>query len=235
MFQVRFRVHFYRSSLPRAEQSMSKVLSALSVACDSALSRNGWDALNLAQLGEPMWKPSTKRLLRLKPLLIARTPLNGIQTTSIFFSKKVLQSSMSGVMPAPLIGRGTGARTDLISAKAKLDEDSRQTNLQQTLCSSPLLPSTNASSGLTMRPELRLDDVRRESLYCMEIPAAERPSTPTCAIPRLPTSCPSEVQEVLGLTDMILASTPWWSSTSGMVVEGPSPSFFNGQTPPPCM
>lgn len=81
--------HFRRSSLPRAEQSMSRVLSALSVACDSALSRNGWDALNLAQPGEPMWKPSTKRLLRLKPLVIARTPLSGTLITVVFYSKKV--------------------------------------------------------------------------------------------------------------------------------------------------
>lgn len=81
--------HFCRSSLVRAEQSMSKVLSALSVACDSALSRNGWDALNLAQLDEPMWKPSTKRLLRLKPLVIARTPLSGTLITVVFYSKKV--------------------------------------------------------------------------------------------------------------------------------------------------
>lgn len=84
-----FHNHFRRSSLVKAERSMSKVLSALSVACDSALSRNGWDALNLAQPGEPMWRPSTKRLLRLKPLVIARTPLSGILITVIFFSKKV--------------------------------------------------------------------------------------------------------------------------------------------------
>lgn len=122
MFQVRFRVHFYRSSLLKVERNMSRVLSALSAECDSALSRNGWEPLHLVQLDEPMWKPSSKHRLLLKPLLIARTLLNGIQTTSIFFSKKVLQSSMSGVMPAPLVGRGTGARTDLISAKAKLDE-----------------------------------------------------------------------------------------------------------------
>jgi len=68
---------------------MCKVLSALSAGCDSALSRNGWDALNLVQPGEPMWKPSSKRLLRLKPLLIARTPLNGTLITVIFYSKKV--------------------------------------------------------------------------------------------------------------------------------------------------
>lgn len=84
-----FVYHFYRSSLLRAEQSMSKVLSALSAGCDSALSRNGWDALNLVQPGEPMWKPSTKRLLRLKPLVIARTPLSGTLITVIFYSKKV--------------------------------------------------------------------------------------------------------------------------------------------------
>jgi len=37
-----------------------------------------------------MWKPSLKRQLLLKPLLIARTPLSGILITVIFFSKKVL-------------------------------------------------------------------------------------------------------------------------------------------------
>jgi len=68
---------------------MSRVLSALSAGCDSALSRSGWDALNLVQPGEPMWKPSLKRRLLLKPLLIARTLLNGILSTAIFFSKKV--------------------------------------------------------------------------------------------------------------------------------------------------
>jgi len=82
-------VHFFRSSLPRVERSMSKVLSALSAGCDSALSRSGWDALNLVQPGEPMWKPSLKRALLLKPLLIARTLLSGILITVIFFSKKV--------------------------------------------------------------------------------------------------------------------------------------------------
>lgn len=90
MFQVFILYyHFCRSSLQRAEQSMSKVLSALSAGCDSALSKNGWDALNLAQLDEPMWKPSTKRLLRLKPLVIARTPLSGTLITVVFYSKKV--------------------------------------------------------------------------------------------------------------------------------------------------
>jgi len=78
-----------RSSLPRVERSMCKVLSALSVGSDSALSRSGWDALNLVQPGEPMWKPSLKRRLLLKPLLIARTLLSGILITSVFFSKKV--------------------------------------------------------------------------------------------------------------------------------------------------
>jgi len=68
---------------------MSKVLSALSAGCDSALSRSGWDALSLAQLGERTWKPSLKRGLLLKPLLIARTLLSGILTTVIFYSKKV--------------------------------------------------------------------------------------------------------------------------------------------------
>lgn len=70
---------------------MSRVLSALSAGCDSALLRSGWDALNLAQLGEPTWKPSLKRRLLLKPLLIARTLLNGILITVIFFSKKALR------------------------------------------------------------------------------------------------------------------------------------------------
>jgi len=81
--------HFFRSSLLKVEQSMSRVLSALSAGCDSALLRSGWDALNLAQPGEPMWKPSLKRLLLLKPLLIARTLLRGILITVVFFSKKV--------------------------------------------------------------------------------------------------------------------------------------------------
>lgn len=70
---------------------MSRVLSALSVACDSALSRNGWEALRLAQQVEPMWRPSSKRLLLLKPLLIARTLLNGTLITVVFFSKKVAE------------------------------------------------------------------------------------------------------------------------------------------------
>jgi len=84
--------HFCRSSLPKVERSMSKVLSALSAGCDSALSRNGWDALNLVQQVEPMWKPSLKRALLLRPLLIARTLLSGILITVIFFSKKVRMS-----------------------------------------------------------------------------------------------------------------------------------------------
>jgi len=83
--------HFFRSSLPKVERSMCKVLSALSVGSDSALSRSGWDALNLAQPGEPMWKPSLKRRLLLKPLLIARTLLNGILITTVFYSKKVAE------------------------------------------------------------------------------------------------------------------------------------------------
>jgi len=82
--------HFSRSSLLKVEQSMSRVLSALSAECDSALLRSGWDALNLAQPGEPMWKRSSKRRLLLKPLLIARTLLKGILITAVFFSKKVL-------------------------------------------------------------------------------------------------------------------------------------------------
>jgi len=81
--------HFFRSSLLKVEQSISKALSVLSAECDSALLRSGWDALNLVQPGEPMWKPSLKRQLLLKPLLIARTLLSGILTTVIFFSKKV--------------------------------------------------------------------------------------------------------------------------------------------------
>lgn len=70
---------------------MSKVLSALSVACDSALSRNGWEPLCLAQQVEPMWKQSSKHLLLLKPLLIARTLLNGTLITVVFFSKRVTE------------------------------------------------------------------------------------------------------------------------------------------------
>jgi len=89
VFQVVLSYHFYRSSLRRVELSMSKVLSALSDGCDSALSRNGWESLHLAQLGEPMWKQSSKLLLQLKPLIIARTLLNGILITVVFFSKKV--------------------------------------------------------------------------------------------------------------------------------------------------
>ena len=68
---------------------MCKVLSALSVGSDSALLRNGWESLHLAQQGEPTWKPSTTRQHRLKPLLIVRTLLNGILITVTFFSKKV--------------------------------------------------------------------------------------------------------------------------------------------------
>lgn len=68
---------------------MCRVLSALSVESDSALLRNGWESLHLAQRGEPTWKPSTKRALRLKPLLIVRTLLSGILITVTFFSKKV--------------------------------------------------------------------------------------------------------------------------------------------------
>jgi len=89
VFQVLSVLPFRRSSLERAELSMCKVLSALSVACDSALSRNGWEPLRLAQQAEPMWKRSSKRRLLLKPLLIARTLLNGILITAVFFSKKV--------------------------------------------------------------------------------------------------------------------------------------------------
>jgi len=80
---------YFRSSLLKVERSMSKALSALSAECDSALSRSGWDALNLVQPGEPMWKPYSRRALLLKPLLIARTLLNGILITVVFFSKKV--------------------------------------------------------------------------------------------------------------------------------------------------
>jgi len=69
---------------------MSKVLSALSAGCDSALSRSGWDPLHLVQPGEPMWRPSLKRALLLKPLLIARTLTSGILITVTFFSKKVM-------------------------------------------------------------------------------------------------------------------------------------------------
>jgi len=87
--------HFFRSSLLKVEQNMSRVLSALSAGCDSALLKNGWDALNLVQPGEPMWKASMKRQLLLKPLLIARTLLSGILTTVIFYSKKVTQLLIS--------------------------------------------------------------------------------------------------------------------------------------------
>jgi len=80
---------FPRSSLLKVEQSISKALSVLSAECDSALLKNGWEPLHLVQQDEPMWKPSLKRLLLLKPLLIARTLLNGILITVIFFSKKV--------------------------------------------------------------------------------------------------------------------------------------------------
>jgi len=81
--------HFFRSSLLKVERNMSKALSVLSAECDSALLRSGWDALNLVQPDEPMWKPYSKRLLQLKPLLIARTLLNGILTTVVFYSKRV--------------------------------------------------------------------------------------------------------------------------------------------------
>jgi len=81
--------HFFRSSLLKVERNMCKALSVLSAECDSALLRSGWDALNLAQRDEPMWKPYLRRLLLLKPLLIARTLLNGILITVVFFSKRV--------------------------------------------------------------------------------------------------------------------------------------------------
>jgi len=69
-----------------------------------------------------MWKPSLKRALLLKPLLIARTPLSGILITVIFFSKKVKVLLISGDLPAVLAGGRNSARNDLLAAKAKLDE-----------------------------------------------------------------------------------------------------------------
>jgi len=81
--------HFFRSSLVKVERNMCKALSVLSAECDSVLLRSGWESLHLAQLGEPMWKRSSRHLLLLKPLLIARTLSNGILITVIFFSKKV--------------------------------------------------------------------------------------------------------------------------------------------------
>jgi len=106
--------HFFRSSLPKAERSISKVLSALSAGCDSALSRSGWDALNLVQQDEPMWKPSLKRALLLKPLLIARTPLSGILITVIFFSKKV-KVLLIFRRPARCAGRWSELRTQRLA------------------------------------------------------------------------------------------------------------------------
>lgn len=86
-----------------------------------------------------------------------------------------------------------------------------------------------------MPPERRRADDVPASLYCGEIPDAERLSTLTCATPLPHTSCPLEVQEELGLTGMTLVSTPQLFLTNGMEVEVPFPNFFNGQTPPPCM
>jgi len=236
--------HFCRSSLPRAEQSMCKVLSALSAGCDSALSRNGWDALNLVQPGEPMWKPSSKRLLRLKPLLIARTPLNGTLITVIFYSKKVpcyftvlavFVINHQAICPRCLQEDGilhamTCLRPRLPSTRANhpMSWPTTQTSLESWL-------STTSTSRITMPPERRRADDVPASLYCGEIPDAERLSTLTCATPQLPTSCPLEVQEELGLTGMTLVSTPQLFLTNGMEVEVPFPNFFNGQTPPPCM
>lgn len=86
-----------------------------------------------------------------------------------------------------------------------------------------------------MPPERRHADDVPASLYCGEIPDAERLSMQTCVTLPLPTSCPLEVQEELGLTGMTLVSTPQLFLTNGMEVEVPFPNFSNGQTPPPCM
>lgn len=223
---------------------MCKVLSALSAGCDSALSRNGWDALNLVQPGEPMWKPSSKRLLRLKPLLIARTPLNGTLITVIFYSKKVpcyftvlavFVINHQAICPRCLQEDGilhamTCLRPRLPSTRANhpMSWPTTQLSLESWL-------STTSTSRITTPPERSRADDLRASLYCGEIPDAERQSMLTCATPQLPTSCPLEVQEELGLTGMTLVSTPQLFLTNGMEVEVPFPNFSNGLTPPPCM
>lgn len=233
--------HFCRSSLLKVERSMSKVLSALSAGCDSALSRNGWDALNLVQLDEPMWRPSLKHQLLLKPLLIARTPLSGIQITVIFFSKKVLVLLCQAICPRCWQADGTPHATTCSQPRLGLTRGSRLTNWQ--VIPNSLVPSqsTIVISSITTRPELRyllsdnsLADGARESSSCGEIPDVVRPSTPTCAIPQSLTLCPLGALEELGLTDMILESTPWWSSTSGMADVAVSPSSSNGPIPPHC-
>jgi len=137
---------------------MCKVLSALSVGSDSALLRSGWDALNLAQLEEPMWKPSTRRALQLKPLLIARTLLSGILITSVFYSKKVCGAINKKAISLPYSLEGPEHAMTLSLPSPNLMTECRRKSLQLTLNFSQSLPSTSGSSRITTRPELSLAD-----------------------------------------------------------------------------
>jgi len=225
----------YRSSLLKVERSMSKVLSALSAECDSALLRSGWDALNLVQLDEPMWKPYSRLQLLLKPLLIARTLLNGILITVTFFSKKVLAINCQAICQQCLLGDGTRHARTCSQPKISLMRAAPLTNLLGIRSSSVPSQSTLVTSTITMRPELSLADSRRESLSCGEIPDAERQSMPTCVTPQQPILCPLEVQEGLGSMDTIQGNTLQWSSTNGMAGVAVSLNSFNGPIPHLCM
>jgi len=229
------RSHFFRSSLLKVEQSMSKVLSALSAGCDSALLRSGWESLHLVQPDEPMWKPSWKSQLLLKPLLIARTLLNGILTTVVFFSKKVVAINCQAICPR--CSRVVETQHELICSWPKLSlmKAVRPTNWVVTPNSLVRLQSTIVTLTATTLPELGLADCARESLYCGETLDVVKPSTQTSVSPKSLTLFPLEVPEGLGLTDTILASTPSSYSTNGMADVAVSPNSSNGVTPPLCM
>jgi len=188
------------------ERSTSRVLSALSAGCDSALLRNGWDALNLVQPGEPMWKPYTRRLLLLKPLLIARTLLNGILITVIFYSKKVSIINWQAISRQHLPGNLDPATTCSLPSLSlrKAAAPTTSVKIPNTLV---WLQTTIGSSTITTRPELSLADKARESLFCGEILDVVKPSTLTCVTPSELTLYPLEVPEGLGSMDTTPGST----------------------------
>jgi len=209
VFQVGLFLISCRSSLLKVERNMCKALSVLSAECDSALLRNGWESLHLAQPAEPMWKPYLRRLLLLKPLLIARTLLKGILTTVVFFSKKVLAINCQAICQQCLLGDGIRHASTCSLRKLSLITAPRPTNLLLTRNSSVPSQSTLVISTITMRPELSLADDRRESLSCGETLDVVKPSTPTSVSPKSLTLYPLGVQEGLGLMDTIPESTPW--------------------------